>query len=183
MTVVTSLQEELSSSIRAIPDYPRAGVVFRDITTLLLNPRAFRRSIDALVHPYIGMNINYVAGIEARGFVLGGAIAHQLTSGFVSVRKKGKLPRETVRFAYSMEYGLDEMEIHSDALTSGDRVLVVDDLIATGGTAEAAVRLCQEIGAEVIASCFVIDLPDLGGRTKIESLGVPVHTLISFEGE
>ncbi len=178
-----SLTDELAASIRAIPDYPKEGIVFRDITTLLQNPRAFRRSVDALVHPYIGLDIASVAGIEARGFVLGGAIAHQLTAGFVSIRKKGKLPRETVRIAYSLEYGIDEMEMHRDALQPGDRVLVVDDLIATGGTAEAAVKLIQEIGAEVVAACFIIDLPDLGGRRNIKDLGVPVRTLIEFEGD
>lgn len=178
-----SLTEELKASIRAIPDYPHKGIIFRDITTLLQNARAFRRAVDALVHPYIGSGLDSVAGIEARGFILGGAIAHQLTSGFVSIRKKGKLPRETVRIAYSLEYGIDEMEMHKDAVQPGDKVLLVDDLIATGGTAEAAVKLCQEIGADVVAACFVIDLPDLGGRAKIESLGVPVRTLVEFEGD
>ena len=178
-----SLTEELEQSIRAIPDYPKEGIIFRDITTLLQDARAFRRAVDALVHPYIGIGLQSVAGIEARGFILGGAIAHQLTAGFVSIRKKGKLPRETVRIAYSLEYGIDEMEMHKDAVQPGDKILLVDDLIATGGTAEAAVKLCQEIGAEVIAACFVIDLPDLGGRKKIEALGVPVRTLIEFEGD
>lgn len=178
-----SLTKELANSIRAIPDYPKKGIVFRDITSLLQNARAFRRSVDALVHPYIGMGVDSVAGIEARGFILGGAIAHQLTSGFVSIRKKGKLPRETVRIAYSLEYGIDEMEMHKDAVEPGQKVLLVDDLIATGGTAEAATKLLQEMGAEVIAACFVIDLPDLGGRKKIEALGVPVRTLIEFEGD
>ena len=161
-----SLTQDLEDSIRAIPDYPKEGIIFRDITTLLQNPRAFRRAVDALVHPYIGIGLESVAGIEARGFILGGAIAHQLTSGFVPIRKKGKLPGDTVRIAYSLEYGVDEMEMHRDSLKPGDKVLVVDDLIATGGTAEAAVKLCQEIGAEVVAACFVIDLPDLGGRKR-----------------
>lgn len=178
-----SLTDELRAAIRAIPDYPKPGIVFRDITTLLQDARAFRRAVDALVHPYIGTGLDQVAGIEARGFILGGAIAHQLTSGFVSIRKKGKLPRETVRIAYSLEYGIDEMEMHRDALQPGEKVVIVNDLIATGGTAEAAVKLCQEIGADVVAACFVIDLPDLGGRKKIEALGVPVRTLIEFEGD
>lgn len=178
-----SLTEELEASIRAIPDYPKEGIVFRDITTLLQDARAFRRAVDALVHPYIGMGIASVAGIEARGFILGGAIAHQLTSGFVSIRKKGKLPRETVRIAYSLEYGIDEMEMHLDAVVPGQKVLLVDDLIATGGTAEAATKMLQDMGAEVVAACFVIDLPDLGGRQRIEKLGVPVRTLIEFEGD
>lgn len=178
-----SLTEELAASIRSISDYPKPGVIFRDITTLLQDARAFRRAVDALVHPYIGIGLDSVAGIEARGFILGGAIAHQLTSGFVSIRKKGKLPRETVRIAYSLEYGIDEMEMHKDAVKPGQKVLLVDDLIATGGTAEAAAKLLQDMGAEVIAACFVIDLPDLGGRKKIEALGVPVRTLIEFEGD
>ncbi len=178
-----SLTQELSDVIRAIEDYPKPGVTFRDVTSLLQHPRAFRRSVDALVHPYVGIGLDQVAGIEARGFILGGAIAHQLTSGFVPIRKKGKLPGEKVNIAYSLEYGLDEMEMHRDAVNPGDRVLLVDDLIATGGTAEAAVKLLKELGAEVVAACFVIDLPDLGGRKKIESLGVPVRTLIEFDGD
>ena len=178
-----TLTEELEGAIRAIPDYPKPGIVFRDITTLLGQARAFRRAVDALVHPYIGTDIRQVAGIEARGFILGGAIAHQLTSGFVPVRKKGKLPGEKVSIAYSLEYGVDEMEVHRDAVQPGDRVLLVDDLVATGGTAEAAVKLLQELEAQVVAACFVIDLPDLGGRARIERLGVPVRTLVSFEGD
>ncbi len=136
-----------------------------------------------MVHPFAGQRIDKVAGIEARGFILGGAVAHQLSSGFVPIRKKGKLPHDTVRIAYSLEYGIDEMEMHRDAILPGQKVVLIDDLIATGGTAEAAVKLLQQIGAEVIAACFVIDLPDLGGRKKIEELGVPVRTLIEFEGE
>lgn len=179
----TDLTEELTGAIRAIHDYPKPGIVFRDITSLLQNPRAFRRAVDALVHPYIGIGLTSIAGIEARGFILGGAIAHQLTAGFVPVRKKGKLPGETVHIAYSLEYGIDEMEMHRDSITPGDKVLLVDDLIATGGTAEAAVKLLKELGADVVAACFVIDLPDLGGRRRIEALGVPVRTLIEFEGD
>lgn len=179
----TDLTEELAGAIRAIHDYPKPGIVFRDITSLLQNPRAFRRAVDALVHPYIGIGLTSIAGIEARGFILGGAIAHQLTAGFVPVRKKGKLPGETVQIAYSLEYGIDEMEMHRDSITPGDKVLLVDDLIATGGTAEAAVKLLKELGADVVAACFVIDLPGLGGRKRIEALGVPVRTLIEFEGD
>jgi len=178
-----SLIKELANTIRTIKDYPKPGVMFRDVTTLLQHARAFRRSVDALVHPYVGMGLEQVAGIEARGFILGGAMAHQLTSGFIPIRKKGKLPGEKVNIAYSLEYGLDEMEIHRDAVQEGDRVLLVDDLIATGGTAEAAVKLLKEVGADVVAACFVIDLPDLGGRAKIEALDVPVRTLIEFEGD
>lgn len=178
-----SLIDELEASIRAIPDYPKPGIVFRDITTLLQNPRAFRRSVDALVHPYIGIGLDQIVGIEARGFILGGAIAHQLTAGFVPIRKKGKLPGEKINIAYSLEYGIDEMEMHRDSIQPGEKVLLVDDLIATGGTAEAGVKLLQELGADVVAACFVIDLPDLGGSKKIEALGVPVRTLIEFEGD
>lgn len=178
-----NLTSELNLAIRAIEDYPKPGIVFRDISTLLQNARAFRRAVDALVHPYVGIGLDQIAGIEARGFILGGAIAHQLTSGFVPIRKKGKLPGEKVSVAYSLEYGVDEMEMHRDAVNPGDKVLLVDDLIATGGTAEAAVKLLKEMGADVIAACFVVDLPDLGGRKKIESLGVPVRTLIEFEGD
>ncbi len=177
-----TLLEVLESSIRSIEDYPKKGIVFRDISTLLGNARAFRRSVDELVHPFAGMRIDKVAGVEARGFILGGAVAHQLSSGFVPIRKKGKLPHDTVRIAYSLEYGLDEMEMHRDAIIAGEKVVLIDDLIATGGTAEAAVKLLQQIGAEVVAACFVIDLPDLGGRKKIEALNVPVRTLIEFEG-
>ena len=176
-------REQLAGAIRTIEDYPHKGIQFRDITTLLGQPRAFRRAIDELVHPYAGLGIEQVAGIEARGFILGGAMAHQLSCGFVPIRKAGKLPHETVRIAYSLEYGVDEMEMHKDAVHEGQKVLLVDDLIATGGTAEGAVKLLQQMKADVVAAVFVIDLPDLGGRKKIEALGVPVRTLIEFEGE
>ena len=172
----------LKNAIRTIPDYPKPGIMFRDITTLLADPRAFRRAIDELVQPWSGSKIDKIAGIEARGFILGGAVAHQLSAGFVPIRKKGKLPHETVSIAYSLEYGDDEMEIHVDALVAGEKVILVDDLIATGGTAEAAVKLLKKLGADVVAACFVIDLPDLGGAKKIEALGVPVRSLIAFEG-
>ena len=137
---------------------------------------------DELVQPWAGSKIDKVAGIEARGFIIGGAVAHQVSAGFVPIRKKGKLPHQTVRMAYALEYGTDEMEIHVDAIGKGERVVLVDDLIATGGTAEGAVKLLRQIGAEIVAACFVIDLPDLGGRAKLEQLGVPVRTLIAFEG-
>jgi len=174
--------QEIKDSIRTIPDYPRPGVQFRDITTLLGNARAFRRVIDELVEPWSVAKVNRVAGIEARGFILGGAVAHQLAAGFVPIRKKGKLPHSTVRVAYSLEYGLDEMEMHEDAVSRGERLILVDDLIATGGTAEAAVKLLRRLGAEILAACFVIDLPELGGSKKLTDLGVPVRTLVSFEG-
>ncbi|MGO4707262.1 adenine phosphoribosyltransferase [Microvirga sp. 2MCAF38] len=173
---------DLKAAIRSIPDYPKPGIVFRDITTLLGDARAFRRAVDELVHPFAGGRIDKVAGIEARGFILGGAVAHQLSAGFVPIRKKGKLPHETVRIAYSLEYGVDEMEIHTDAIGQGQRVILIDDLIATGGTAVAATQLLRQIGAEIVAACFVIDLPDLGGAEKLRNLGVEVRTLMSFEG-
>lgn len=180
---MTSRYEELADAIRAIPDYPKPGIVFRDITTLLGQPRAFRRAVDDLVNPYVGMKVDQIAGIEARGFILGGAVAHQLSAGFVPIRKKGKLPHETVRIAYSLEYGVDEMEMHRDAVAEGEKVILIDDLIATGGTAEAAAKLLRQMGADIVAACFVIDLPDLGGRKKLEAMGIEVRTLVSFEGD
>jgi len=177
-----SLESDLKAVLRTIPDYPKKGIMFRDITTLLGDARAFRRAVDEMVHPWAGSKIDKVAGIEARGFILGGAVAHQVSAGFVPIRKKGKLPHTTVRIAYSLEYGIDEMEMHEDAVSKGERVIVVDDLIATGGTAEGAVKLLRQMGAEVLAACFVIDLPELGGAAKLRAMNVPVHTLLSFEG-
>ena len=172
----------LKDAIRTIPDYPKQGVMFRDITTLLADARAFRRAIDELVQPFAGSKVSKVAGIEARGFILGGAVAHQMSAGFIPIRKKGKLPHETVSIAYSLEYGVDQMEMHRDAVVRGEKVILIDDLIATGGTAEAACRLLTQLGAEIIAACFIVDLPDLGGARKIEKLGIPVRSLITFEG-
>jgi adenine phosphoribosyltransferase len=176
------LELDLRTAIRTIPDYPSAGIMFRDITTLLGNARAFRRAVDELVQPWAGNKIDKVAGIEARGFILGGAVAHQCSAGFVPIRKKGKLPYKRVTIGYSLEYGMDEMEMHEDAVAPGERVVLVDDLVATGGTAEAAVKLLRQMGAEVLAACFIIDLPELGGAAKLRALNVPVRTLISFEG-
>jgi adenine phosphoribosyltransferase len=181
MTTV-AFENDLKVAIRTIPDYPKPGIMFRDITTLLGNARAFRRTVDELVQPWAGGKIDKVAGIEARGFILGGAVAHQVSAGFVPIRKKGKLPYKRVSIAYSLEYGIDEMEMHEDAVLQGERVILVDDLIATGGTAEAAVKLLKQIGANVLAACFIVDLPDLGGAEKIKKLGVPVRTLVAFEG-
>ena len=180
--VIMQFEHDLKDAIRTIPDYPKPGIMFRDITTLLGNARAFRRAVDELVQPWAGMKIDKVAGIEARGFILGGAVAHQVSAGFVPIRKKGKLPHKRVSIAYSLEYGLDEMEMHEDAAEKGDRVILVDDLIATGGTAEGAVKLLRQLGAQVLAACFIIDLPDLGGAARLRKLDVPVRTLISFEG-
>ncbi len=177
-----SANADLVAAIRTIPDHPKPGILFRDITTLLGDPAAFRRTVDLLVQPFAGTGIAKVVGIEARGFILGGAMAHQIAAGFVPIRKKGKLPHETVSISYELEYGTDEMEIHVDAVKPGEKVLLVDDLVATGGTAEGAVKLLRQIGADVAAVCFVIDLPDLGGRARIEAMGVPVRTLVEFAG-
>lgn len=172
----------LKDTIRTIPDYPKPGIQFRDITTLLGNSDAFKAAVDALAAPYRNRGISKVAGIEARGFILGGAVAVQLGAGFVPIRKKGKLPHETVRIGYSLEYGSDEMEIHRDAVGPGEKVILVDDLIATGGTATAAISLVRSLGAEVVAACFVIDLPELKGADRIRALDVPVLSLVTFEG-
>ncbi|MFG1360302.1 adenine phosphoribosyltransferase [Xanthobacter pseudotagetidis] len=174
--------DDFAAAIRTIPDYPKPGILFRDITTLLGDPRAFRAAVDELVQPWAGAKIDKVAGIEARGFILGGAVAHQLSAGFVPIRKKGKLPHQTVRMAYVLEYGQDEMEMHVDAVAPGERVLLVDDLVATGGTAVGAVKLLRAMGARVEAACFIVDLPDLGGADKIRAMDVPVRTLVAFSG-
>ena len=173
---------DFAAAIRTIPDYPKKGIMFRDITTLLGNPRAFRRAVDEMVQPYAGVRIDRVAGIEARGFILGGAVAHQLSIGFVPVRKKGKLPWKTLGEDYALEYGTDRVEIHEDAVKKGENVIIVDDLIATGGTAIAAMKLLERAGANVVGCSFVIDLPDLGGADKIRALGKDVKTLVSFGG-
>ena len=173
---------DFKAAIRTIPDYPKPGIMFRDITTLLGNPRAFRRAVDEMVQPYAGMKIDKVAGLEARGFILGGAVAHQLSCGFVPIRKKGKLPYTVIGESYALEYGQDRVEVHIDAFQKGDHVLLVDDLIATGGTASAGIRLMERAGAEVIGCSFVIELPELGGAAKLRALGKSVNTLVSFEG-
>jgi len=173
----------LRAAIRCVPDYPKPGILFRDITTLLGNAPMFQLAVAELSRPWADRQIGHVAGIEARGFILGGAVAHRVGAGFIPIRKKGKLPHETVRVAYSLEYGLDEMEMHRDAIARGEQVLLIDDLIATGGTAEAAVKLLRALGAEILGACFVIDLPELGGARRLEALGVPVHSLVAFQGQ
>jgi len=173
---------DFKAAIRTIPDYPKPGIMFRDITTLLGNPRAFRAAVDALVQPYAGVKIDKVAGIEARGFILGGAVAHQLSVGFVPVRKKGKLPHTVIGEDYDLEYGKDRVEIHADAVSKGDNVIIIDDLIATGGTAFAAIKLLERAGAKIVGCAFVIDLPELGGADKIRALGKDVSSLVKFEG-
>ena len=173
---------DIKSVIRTIPDYPKPGIMFRDVTTLLGNARAFRTTVDLLVQPYAGTRIDKVAGIEARGFILAGAVAHQLSVGFVPVRKKGKLPWKTIGQSYDLEYGTDTVKIHADAVGKGENVLIVDDLIATGGTAEAAIKLVEKAGGNVVGCSFIIDLPELGGRDRLEKLGKKVLTLVAFEG-
>ena len=174
---------DIKRYIRTIPDYPKPGIQFRDITTLLADLHGFRAAVDELSWPFLKGNIDFVAGIEARGFILGGAVAHVLGRGFVPIRKKGKLPGKVVGQDYFLEYGVDRIEIHADAIHQGDRVLLVDDLIATGGTANAAIDLIRKSGGEVVAATFVIDLPDLGGASKLRAKGVKVHTLVAFEGD
>lgn len=169
--------------VRTIAGYPKPGVNFRDITTLLQDSFGFRKVVDELVQPYTGAQVDLVAGIEARGFILGGAVAHQLGVGFVPVRKQGKLPWETLGQDYQLEYGTDRVEIHRDAVYADARVLIIDDLVATGGTAEAAIALVRRAGGLVVGCSFVIDLPDLGGAERIRSLDVFVRTLCAFEGE
>ena len=173
---------DLKRLIRTIPDYPRPGVMFRDITTLLLDPQGLRAAVDALMLPFLNKPIDLVAGIEARGFILGGAVAHELGKGFVPVRKKGKLPHKTIGQEYQLEYGIDAVEIHADAIAAGQKVLLIDDLIATGGTAEAAIELVNRSGGELVAAAFIVDLPELGGSERLQKRGVSVHTLVSFEG-
>ncbi|HUO21061.1 MAG TPA: adenine phosphoribosyltransferase [Caulobacteraceae bacterium] len=173
---------DLSAAIRTIPDYPKPGIIFRDITTLFGDAEAFGHAVDRLVEPFKDLGVTKVAGLEARGFILGGAIAHQLGAGFIPLRKKGKLPHATHAVEYALEYGVDALEMHQDACEAGERVMLVDDLIATGGTAIAGVELLRRAGAEVVAAGFVIDLPDLGGSERLSQLNVPVTTLIDFPG-
>ena len=169
--------------IRTIPNFPHAGIMFRDVTTLFADPRGLRLAIDQMLHPYAGINLDKIIGLEARGFILGGAIAHQLGKGFIPIRKQGKLPGETISQAYTLEYGEAVMEIHENAIEPGEKVLMVDDLLATGGTAQAGLKLLEKLGAEVIGCSFVIDLPDLGGRKLLESMDMRVHTLCTFAGD
>jgi adenine phosphoribosyltransferase len=168
--------------IRTIVDFPHEGIMFRDVTTLFADPRGFRMCIDQMLHPYAGQPIDKVVGLEARGFILGGAIAHQLGTGFVPVRKKGKLPGTTISQDYKLEYGEAIVEIHDDAIEAGERILVVDDLLATGGTAEAGIKLIERLGGDIIGCSFIIDLPELGGRKKLQSMNMDVQVLCEFDG-
>ena len=173
----------IKSRIRTVPHYPKQGVMFRDITTLLKDPVGFRVTINELANRYANVKIDRVAGIEARGFIVGAALAYQLGLGFVPIRKKGKLPAETVGQDYELEYGTVRIEMHVDAVSQGERVLLVDDLIATGGTAGAACKLIESMGGKIVECCFVIDLPDLGGRARLEKHGHKVFALCEFEGD
>ncbi|MBI5921878.1 MAG: adenine phosphoribosyltransferase [Betaproteobacteria bacterium] len=173
----------IKSRIRTVPHYPKHGVMFRDITTLLKDPVGLRVTINELVNRYTDSRIAKIAGIEARGFIIGAALAFQLGVGFVPIRKKGKLPAKTVGHNYELEYGTDRIEMHVDAVSPGENILLVDDLIATGGTAEAACKLIESMGGKIAECCFVIDLPDLGGRKRLEKIGQKVFALCEFEGD
>ena len=179
---MTKTTKTVKDYIRTIVDVPHEGIMFRDVTTLFADARGFRMAIDQLLHPYAGVRFDKVVGLEARGFILGGAIAHQLSVGFVPVRKKGKLPGAVISEEYTLEYGEAVVEIHDDAIQPGEKILLVDDLLATGGTAEAGLKLIERLGGEVIGCAFIIDLPDLGGRKKLEAMGMDVHALCAFEG-
>jgi adenine phosphoribosyltransferase len=174
--------KDITDLIRSIPDYPKPGIIFRDITTLLAHPKGLKRAINGMAKPFEDEKVDAVAGIEARGFILGGAIADRLECGFIPIRKKGKLPWKTIGQEYTLEYGVDVIEIHEDAIEKGSRVLIVDDLIATGGTAEAAVKLVQRSGGTVVGATFIVDLPDLGGMKRLDGLGIASHALVAFGG-
>ncbi|MBY6048130.1 adenine phosphoribosyltransferase [Vannielia litorea] len=174
--------KSVADYIRTIADFPHEGIMFRDVTTLFADPRGMRLCIDQMLHPYAGAPIDKVVGLEARGFILGGAIAHQLGTGFVPIRKKGKLPGTVISEAYTLEYGEAVMEVHDDAIAAGERILLVDDLLATGGTAEAGIKLVERLGGVITGCAFIVDLPDLGGRKRLEGLGMEVHALTAYEG-
>ncbi len=178
------MRDIIKASIRTIPDYPKAGIQFRDITTLLEDPTALRMTIDSIVHRYMNQNITAIAGIEARGFIFGTVVAYELGASFIPVRKAGKLPGDTISQSYQLEYGEDSVEVHKDCIKEGDRILLIDDLIATGGTAGAAIQLIRQLKGNVVESCFIVDLPDLGGSSKLENeLDCPCFSLCQFEGE
>ncbi|MDP5326320.1 MAG: adenine phosphoribosyltransferase [Paracoccaceae bacterium] len=176
------MNKSVRDYIRTIVDFPHDGILFRDVSTLFADPRGFRMAVDQLLHPYVGVAIDKVVGLEARGFILGGAVAHQLGVGFVPIRKKGKLPGTTIAQEYKLEYGEAIVEIHDDALMPGEKVLLVDDLLATGGTAQAGINLVERLGAQVVGCAFVVDLPDLGGAARLRGMGMQVHALCAFDG-
>ena len=178
----TAVSDFLRAHIRTVPDWPAPGVQFRDITPLLQDPKVFRILIDAFVHRFIDRRPDVVAGLDARGFILGSVIAYQLNVGFVPIRKKGKLPFTTVEETYELEYGSATVELHTDAVKPGDRVLLIDDLVATGGTMMAGWRLLERLGATVTEACAIVDLPELGGSARLREAGLKLHTLVSFEG-
>ena len=179
---MTREQKTVKDYIRTIVDFPHEGILFRDVTTLFADPRGFRMAVDQMLHPYAGQRIDKVVGLEARGFILGGAIAHQLGTGFVPIRKKGKLPGKTISEDYQLEYGEAIVELHTDAIEAGETVLLVDDLLATGGTAEAGIKLIERLGGNILSCAFVIDLPELGGRKKLKAMGMNVSVLCEFDG-
>ncbi|MCY3879181.1 MAG: adenine phosphoribosyltransferase [Rhodobacteraceae bacterium] len=174
---------DIKDYIRTIPDFPKPGIMFRDVTTLFKQPRGLRIAVDQLLHPWSGSQIEKVAALEARGFVIGGAVAHQISAGFVLIRKRGKLPGRTLSESYELEYGSEIMEIHDDAVMAGEKVLLVDDLLATGGTAIAGIHLLERLGAEIAGCAFIINLPALGGRQRLEEMGMQVHCLCEFDGD
>jgi adenine phosphoribosyltransferase len=175
--------DDIKSRIRTIPDFPKQGIMFRDITTLLKDAQGFRKVIDEFVQRYTGADIDVIVGLEARGFILGGAIAHQLGKGFVPIRKAGKLPGRTEQHEYELEYGTDKIEVHVDAISKGDKVLIVDDLLATGGTCLAAAALVEKLGGDIVEMAFIVDLPEVGGQKKLKDKGYKMFTLCEFEGE
>ena len=176
------MNRSIASFIRTVPDYPKEGILYRDVTGLLEDARGLRMAVDLIVHHFIDRGVDVVAGIEARGFIFGPAVAYELGVGFVPIRKAGKLPGAVVGMEYELEYGTDRMEMHVDAIGEGERVLLIDDLVATGGTASAAIDLIEEVGGRVADACFVVDLPDLGGAARLRARGVSVFTLCAFEG-
>ena len=173
---------DLKEFIRTIPDHPKPGIMFRDVTTLMANAGAFKHAIQKMAEPFRAQKIDQVAGIDARGFILGGALAIELGAGFTALRKPGKLPWTTFSETYELEYGTDELHMHTDALRAGDAVLLVDDLIATGGTAEAGLKLLRAAKADIVAAAFLVDLPELGGAARLREHEIVVHSLMSFEG-
>ncbi len=182
MTMTTEITAFIKDNIKTIPDYPKAGILFRDVTSLMENPQAYQATIQLLVDKYKALGVTKVVGTEARGFLFGAPLALELGVGFIPVRKPGKLPRETVAQSYQLEYGTDTLEIHTDAIEAGDKVLVVDDLLATGGTIEATVKLIRQLGGEVEHAAFVINLPDIGGEEKLRNLGLNVYSICEFAG-
>lgn len=173
---------QLAEYIRNIPDYPKPGIQFKDVTSLLANPEAFQYSIRIFKERYENQNIDIIAGIESRGFIFGSALAFALGISFVPIRKKGKLPGETISQSYQLEYGTDEIEVHQDAIQKNQNIVIIDDLMATGGTMEAAILLTQKLHANIVETCCLIDLPDLGGSNKMKKLNIPFYTQLSFEG-